>query len=549
MRNKTKNKNTVKMVKYVKKGFILSSLTLCMLLSSSNAAELNFAKTFDGMMNTTSAGAYHNARRGVINGGSISFRLPILDVSIASLTMPEIRGGCGGIDLFGGSFSFINKEQFVALLKSVGMNAISYAASLALKTICEQCFVVMEIIQKKIQEMNAFLGNSCQLAQGLVHDGLNLLPDSKFGQKMQTKQASNASAWGAGKDFFTSITSTPGELYTASKGIFDWEDQSSGSPVGQMKIDTGNLLWEAYWTKAAVAGTTVKANLEKLGFSDDGNKIGRFLLSLAGTFIILQEEHGKNKPTSVHGILDFGQILYGDGGKYNPKATKSKLTLYKCKVDEQGQNVNNGKYSSLYQNLNSVQNGGENTCTQMEASDKVDYNPLVNDFKEILFGANGGGGLVHKFAQERNILALSPSTNTTGTVLTDKEKRLIESMNSGYGSMVRNIAVFDENAAREFASKYMEILAADVVFGMMKQVFQGIQIIASLNTGTYSNQLNKRIADSKEYFENSAGLIMKNLGSISDAKKDYKAYMEAFTKDRLNGMTADDFVKAVGNKF
>ena len=54
---------------------------------------------------------------------------------LVNARLPSLRAGCGGIDLFGGAFSFINKQQFVALLQNIGSNAVGYAFKLALQSI------------------------------------------------------------------------------------------------------------------------------------------------------------------------------------------------------------------------------------------------------------------------------------------------------------------------------------------------------------------------------------------------------------------------------
>ncbi len=44
-------------------------------------------------------------------------RTPNTTYNLAAITPPSANAGCGGIDLYMGGFSFVNKEQFVAMLK------------------------------------------------------------------------------------------------------------------------------------------------------------------------------------------------------------------------------------------------------------------------------------------------------------------------------------------------------------------------------------------------------------------------------------------------
>ena len=80
--------------------------------------------------NVTGPNAYRGQTMNMYTGGSLYMRTPVRNYQLASISPPSFRAGCGGIDLFAGSFSFINKEQFVALLRNIGNNAIGAAFNL-----------------------------------------------------------------------------------------------------------------------------------------------------------------------------------------------------------------------------------------------------------------------------------------------------------------------------------------------------------------------------------------------------------------------------------
>jgi conjugative transfer pilus assembly protein TraH len=67
-----------------------------------------------------------------------------------------------------GLFSFINASEIVALLKAVANNAVGFAFSLAIDTVCPECSKIMQEFAQKAQLMNNLNINSCELAQGLV---------------------------------------------------------------------------------------------------------------------------------------------------------------------------------------------------------------------------------------------------------------------------------------------------------------------------------------------------------------------------------------------
>ena len=114
------------------------SAALFSLPSSSLAGGLQtqLDHVFDGMMsNTTLPGVWESQRRGVIAGGRFTAKTKIMNESLVQFTPPSWKGGCGGVDLFGGSFSFINSDQIVELLRTIAANAKGYAFQLALETV------------------------------------------------------------------------------------------------------------------------------------------------------------------------------------------------------------------------------------------------------------------------------------------------------------------------------------------------------------------------------------------------------------------------------
>jgi conjugative transfer pilus assembly protein TraH len=109
---------------------------------------------FDTMLNYTAPTAHLGQRRGVLTGGSVNARNRIMNESLWHFVPPSFNAGCGGIDLFAGSFSFISAEQFQTLLRAIAANAAGYAFEVALGAMCKECLETMETLQKKIQALN-----------------------------------------------------------------------------------------------------------------------------------------------------------------------------------------------------------------------------------------------------------------------------------------------------------------------------------------------------------------------------------------------------------
>lgn len=155
---------------------LLAAAATSMAVSSFAAPALaNVGNSMDRFMddmgaaaNVTGPTAFEGQSAGYYSLGNVWTRFPQKTSNIANLQLPKARAGCGGIDIFAGSFSFINASEMVALLKAVANNAVGFAFSLAIDTICPECNKIMQEFSQKAQLMNNLSINSCEMAQGLV---------------------------------------------------------------------------------------------------------------------------------------------------------------------------------------------------------------------------------------------------------------------------------------------------------------------------------------------------------------------------------------------
>ena len=106
--------------------------------------------------------------RHVFAGGGINFRVPRDTYQLISATGPSLSAGCGGIDLYSGSFSFINKDQFVQMLNNIAANSVGLAFKTALCSTSANLCQAIEDLQRTIQQLNRFNIDSCESAKKLV---------------------------------------------------------------------------------------------------------------------------------------------------------------------------------------------------------------------------------------------------------------------------------------------------------------------------------------------------------------------------------------------
>lgn len=232
------------------------------------------------MTNNTSARAFESASRHVISGGSTYVRNKIFNRDVISLTPPSFAAGCGGLDLFIGSFSFINKDQLVQLFRSIAQNAVGYLFMLAINTISELIGVNMKWFQELVQKINNLLSNSCQLAMGIVDAGLNAIKGEKENTKAMNDIATN------GRDVYEAMRNAPflrgGDNSGAS--VSTNEDGTTKDTSSNM----GNL----------VAKSLNKLKMNSMFSSDTKIKIAD-IMSVIGTPIISQKDTNNHQSSSA----------------------------------------------------------------------------------------------------------------------------------------------------------------------------------------------------------------------------------------------------------
>lgn len=160
--------------KKISKGVLLAvtaSLVTTSVLQSQHAYA-GMQGFLDGMFSATSVPQAASLGNGVtLSGGYAEVRTPLSGANIISFSPPDISAGCGGINLYMGSFHFINGQEFLALLRTIGQEALGYAFQLAIDAMCHQCGALLASIEKTIQAMNNSLHNTCQLAHGIFNAG------------------------------------------------------------------------------------------------------------------------------------------------------------------------------------------------------------------------------------------------------------------------------------------------------------------------------------------------------------------------------------------
>lgn len=290
------------------------AIALAVPLSASANMEQQVNQMFGQLMNITGPGSYQTATRGVVTGGGVVLRNRISTANLISITAPSAKGGCGGINLYTGSFSFINGEEFVALMRNIASNAVGIVSGFAFEAALEymdpSTANIIRNLANKIQQLNQMFSNSCQLASGIVSGGL-----AAFKERHDLKAATTAFVDNVAPDFFS------------AKSVKEGSAAGRLLSAGKIKpcVETGNVVWCAL-KKTGLAS--------QIMFGSDEN--AEFIMSMTGSHIISVSDDGKGdkntKATPVQAtIRDKALSLFVDG------AEDSELKVWSCDADDNDQ--------------------------------------------------------------------------------------------------------------------------------------------------------------------------------------------------------------------
>ena len=84
-----------------------------------NSEVNNMFNNLGAIGNYTAPGAFRGQTFNTYTGGNLMMRSPNKVYQLAAIQFPSAKAGCGGIDVFGGSFSHISATEFKNMLKNI----------------------------------------------------------------------------------------------------------------------------------------------------------------------------------------------------------------------------------------------------------------------------------------------------------------------------------------------------------------------------------------------------------------------------------------------
>lgn len=121
-----------------------------------------------GGVNSSRPMTYDGQRAGYATLGSVQVRTRSRSSELYNIQLPSVRAGCGGIDIFGGSFSFISAEELIALMEAIMQNAAGFAFELALESMSPAVQETVAKLRDLVQQVNAMNVSSCEAGQMLA---------------------------------------------------------------------------------------------------------------------------------------------------------------------------------------------------------------------------------------------------------------------------------------------------------------------------------------------------------------------------------------------
>lgn len=219
-----------------------------------------FFKDMSYASNATSAKAWQGQAARYVTGGSFYARTGNKNIQLISISLPSINSGCGGIDVYLGSFSFINSDQITAFVKQTMANAAGYFFDLALETTVPELKAAKDFIQKMAADLNRFNMSSCQAAKAMVDSVASMWGES---------QQNVCQSVGGQKNMFSDwISSRQG--CTSGGKYSNVASKAEGAEKDQV-LENINLMWDALGNSDSV----FKSNQE----------LRQFAMTLSGSVI------------------------------------------------------------------------------------------------------------------------------------------------------------------------------------------------------------------------------------------------------------------------
>jgi conjugative transfer pilus assembly protein TraH len=282
-----------------KRKIVAIGMACALLCDKTDASDNGMQQLFDEMGaygNATGPGAYRAQGMNIATGGNLFMRVPQRNTSVVGAQLPSLRVGCGGIDLYAGSFSFISKSELVSMMKNIGSSAVSYAFKLALDSISPQINKTLTELQQTAQDLNGMNINSCEAGEALARG--------------------TSGDWQRTSQYFAKVTAPVSGLFA------DHSEARAAVQADNAKVNAAlNAVSDAPTRAQVMPGNIAWRALSKLSGLDVEDR--QILMALSGTTIISADQPADQQPLYKEPkAITIRQFIRGN--------VNGKLPVYTC---------------------------------------------------------------------------------------------------------------------------------------------------------------------------------------------------------------------------
>ena len=300
IKNKIENKKSISNLK-IKVFAVLLFIFLFTYQANSSTLSNNmndFYNSLGGSSNVTNPQFIRGQKAGYLSLGGLQYRSNTRNTQLASIQLPSLRAGCGGIDFFAGGMSFINSDQLMALIKSIGSSSSGLLLQMAIDQVSPQLGSVIKYMNNLARQINDLNINSCDAAKTLLQSP---------GTVMQTAKTQACKIGGMISNRFTDASDANAQCNSGGEAT----STSHAAPdviKDQFPVGNTNIAWKA---------------LKDSGFVSGGNgnmDLAQMMMTLSGTIVIkdANDDNGEPSIDSFFPAISDGNLINTllEGGTY-----------------------------------------------------------------------------------------------------------------------------------------------------------------------------------------------------------------------------------------
>jgi len=251
-----------------------------------NAEVNNMFNSLGSIGNYTAPGAFRGQTFNTYTGGSLFMRAPNKVYQLAAIQFPSAKAGCGGIDVFGGSFSHISAAEFKNMLRNITAALPGIAFQLALESVSPLLGGLTKWAKGLETWINNARINSCETAKAIVSTAAEAA-----GYSSQEACSDLAIEMGLESD----RDAARRRCATDRTSILASARTSGDANVRNKAPFVGNLTWRA---------------LQRTGtYLDDQER--ELIMSIVGTVVFYPEDAARDPEPIAPTITSISQLLYG----------------------------------------------------------------------------------------------------------------------------------------------------------------------------------------------------------------------------------------------